>query len=64
MSDPCAGLDTCHYWYSHDDRCDRVTAAHSTMCDKHQEHDYNTWWEAHAAEDCCWNCCKGEIEHE
>lgn len=64
MSDPCAGLDTCHYWPRHDDRCHRVTEAHSTMCAEHADRDYLDWWESHAAEDCCETHCEGEIEHD
>ena len=63
-TDPCAATDQCHHWPRHDDRCDRNTEPHSAMCSEHQDRDYSGWWTQHDTDECCNECCKGEIEHE
>ena len=56
-ADPCAATEQCHRWPRYDDRCDRNTEPHSTMCAEHEEHDQSDWYLDHSQDDCCTEHC-------
>ena len=55
--------DECGHWHTHDEKCNRLAAAHNVMCDRHCHLELVTWYQEHHHEDCCPDHCDGTAQH-